>query len=247
MLRVLFICFLMTLPAAAEEVVAGLSQSRISITTDFDGSEILIFGAVKRQNEIPDQPLGVIVTIEGPSKPVAVRRKDKRYGIWINADTRQFAAAPSFYSVSTSGPWDEVIENTQDLRHGISISRAIESDGDAQIGTLEFTRALIRIRENANLFQTNIGTVSISEDTLFSTSVRLPANLTEGDYRARFFLTRGGQVVDSHEAAIAVQKVGLERFLYRLAYDQPVIYGLMSLTIAIFAGWAASAVFRFIR
>ena len=247
MLRAFLIFLFLAVPAAAEEVVAGLSQSRISITTDFDGSEILIFGAVKRQDQIPNGPLGVIVTIEGPSKPVAVRRKDKRYGIWINTDARQFAAAPSFYSVSTSGPWDEVIENTQDLRHGISIDRAIETEGDAQIGTLDFTRALIRIREGKDLFQTNIGTVEVKEDTLFSTSVRLPANLTEGDYRARFFLTRGGQVVDTQESTIAVQKVGLERFLYRLAYDQPLIYGLMSLTIAIFAGWAASAVFRFIR
>lgn len=247
MLRALIICLLTALPAAAEEVVAGLSQSRISISTDFDGSEILIFGAVKRQDEIPDEPLGVIITVEGPSEPIAVRRKDKRYGIWVNTDSRAFAAAPSFYAVNTSGPWEDLILNTQDLRHGISIKRAIETEGNAQIGTLEFTRALIRIREKENLYQTNIGNVDLSEDTLFSSTVRLPANLTEGDYRARFFLTRSGQVIDTHETAIAVQKVGLERFLFRLAYDQPLIYGLMSLTIAIFAGWAASAIFRLAR
>ena len=81
----------------------------------------------------------------------------------------------------------------------------------------------------------------------FSTSVQLPANLTEGDYKTRFFLTRRGRVIDSHETVIAVQKVGLERFLFRLAHDQPLIYGLMSLAIAIAAGWGASAAFRFLR
>jgi len=246
MLRALLICLLAALPAAAEEVVAGLSQSRISIATDFDGSEILIFGAVKREAGIPDEPLGVIITVEGPSEPLAVRRKDKRYGIWVNTDAQQFAAAPSFYAVNTSGAWEDMIQGTQDLRHRISINRAIERE-DARVGALGFTRALIRIREKEGLYQTNIDAVEVSEDTLFSTSVRLPANLTEGDYRARFFLTRGGIVVDSHETAIAVQKVGLERFLFRLAHDQPLIYGLMSLAIAIFAGWAASAIFRFIR
>ena len=42
-------------PAQAnEEVVAGLSQNRIPITANFDGSEILIFGAVKRDSAPPE-------------------------------------------------------------------------------------------------------------------------------------------------------------------------------------------------
>ncbi len=34
---------------AEETIVAGLSQNRVSITAHFDGSEILIYGAVKRE------------------------------------------------------------------------------------------------------------------------------------------------------------------------------------------------------
>ena len=39
--------------AAPEAIVAGLSQNRVSITADFDGSEILIYGAVKRDAPAP--------------------------------------------------------------------------------------------------------------------------------------------------------------------------------------------------
>ena len=248
MLRLAILIILAAMPAAAEEVVAGLSQSRISISTNFDGSEILIFGAVKRETDIPDgQPLGVIITVEGPSEPVAVRRKEKRYGIWINTDVLEVDQAPSYYAVATTGPWSEMIKNIEDLRYSVSILRAIRSIDVSVSRPQAFTDALIRIRAREGLYQTNIGAVEIDQQTLFRTSVRLPANLTEGDYRARFFLTRGGEVIDSHETAITVQKVGLERFLFRLAHDRPLIYGLMSLAIAIFAGWAASAIFRLIR
>ena len=48
-------------------------------------------------------------------------------------------------------------------------------------------------------------------------------------------------------AAIEVRKVGLERWLYRLAFDQPLLYGLMSLAVAVIAGWGASAAFRKLR
>ena len=46
----------MALPAWGESVVLGLSQDEIAITTSFDGSEILVFGAVKREVPVPDGP-----------------------------------------------------------------------------------------------------------------------------------------------------------------------------------------------
>lgn len=236
---------------AGEEVVLGLSQNRVSITTNFDGSEILIFGAVKRQEAIPTEsgPLHVIIAVSGPALPITVRRKEKRYGIWINTDAVEVDEAPSFYAVATSGPFEEVLKDVEDLRHHISIPRAIRSVGaPMSVSDSEsFTEALIRIRENSDLYQLNEGSVDVTEETLFGASVALPANLTEGHYTARIFLTRDGLVVDVHEAGIDVQKVGLERFLYNLAHERPLIYGLLSLAIAIAAGWLASAVFRYLR
>ncbi len=248
MLRLITLLSLFVAPAYAEEVIADLSQSRISITTDFDGSEILIFGAIKRDGPIDDDaPLQVLVTVEGPNEPITVRRKEKRFGIWINVDAVEIDAAPSFYAIATTAPWDQMITDVEDLRHHVSTPRAIRSVGANIRGSADFTDALIRIRNADDLYQTNIGEVQFDQQTLFSTSVRLPANLHEGDYRARFFLTRRGRVVDTFETKIDVQKVGLERFFFRLSREKPLVYGLMSLAIAISAGWLASAAFRIFR
>ncbi len=250
MLRALIVLLLFALPVQAEEVVAGLSQNRISITTNFDGSEILIFGAVKRETPIPeDAPLEVIVTVAGPSSPIVVRRKDRRFGIWVNVESAEVDQAPSFYAVATSAPWTDAIKDIEDLRHKVSVQRAIRAVGVASMveDVDAFTEALVRIRGDQGLYQTNIGAVEFSESTLFNTAIRLPANLTEGAYETRFFLTRGGTVLDIHETVIDVRKVGLERFLFNLSREQPLIYGLMSLAIAIFAGWSASAFFRYLR
>jgi hypothetical protein len=46
---------------------------------------------------------------------------------------------------------------------------------------------------------------------------------------------------------IGVRKEGLERFVFNLAQEQPLIYGLVSLVLAALAGWGASAAFRLIR
>ena len=62
MIRALALLLVLALPSAAQEViVAGMSQNRVSITADFDGSEILIYGAVKRDSPAPEGgPLEVI-------------------------------------------------------------------------------------------------------------------------------------------------------------------------------------------
>ena len=76
----LLILAIAALPARGEEVVAGLSQNRVAITANFDGSEILIYGAVKRMAPAPvaDGPLQVVVTVAGPLEPITVRRNSAR-------------------------------------------------------------------------------------------------------------------------------------------------------------------------
>lgn len=251
MIRALALCLALTLPAAAQEViVAGMSQNRVSITADFDGSEILIYGAVKRDAPPPDAgALEVIVTVEGPSTPVDVRRKGRVAGIWVNTASVRVDSAPTFYAVATTGPLKHILSDTDDLRHGISVERVIRAIGIAAEadGSGEFVKALMRVRTSEGRYRLLEGKVELTEDTLFRTDIILPSNLTEGEYKVRMFLLREKRVIASQERVIGVRKEGLERFLFNLAQDRPLIYGLLSLVLAAVAGWGASAAFRLMR
>lgn len=251
MIRALALLLALALPAAAQEViVAGMSQNRVSITADFDGSEILIYGAVKREAPAPEGgPLEVIVTVEGPSTPVAVRRKDRVAGIWVNNASVRVDSAPSFYAVATTGPLNHILSDVDNLRYGITIERVIRAIGIAEEADQagEFVLALLRVRTNEGRYRVLEGKVELTEETLFRTDVVLPANLTEGEYKVRLFLLRDKRVIDSQERVIGVRKEGLERFVFNLAQEQPLIYGLVSLVLAALAGWGASAAFRLIR
>ena len=252
-MRALLLSLLLIWPLAApaqEEVVLGLSQSNVSITANFDGSAILIFGAIKRETPIPEgPPLEVLITVSGPSQPITVRRKDRRFGIWVNTDAVEVDAAPSFYAVATSAPWDETITAVEDLRHKVSIPQAIRSVGAPMsiADSQSFSEAVIRIRTENGLYQLREDTVELREQTLFDTAIALPANLTEGAYPTRILLTRDGRVVSDYETVIEVRKVGLERWLFNLSRNQPLLYGLLSIAIAIAAGWGASTAFRLLR
>ena len=147
------------------------------------------------------------------------------------------------------GPLNHILSDIDNLRHGITIERVIRAVGIAAEAEKagEFVLALLRVRTNDGRYRVLEGKVELSEDTLFRTDIVLPANLTEGEYKVRLFLLRGKRVVAYQERVIGVRKEGLERFIFNLAQEQPLIYGLLSLVLAAVAGWGASAAFRLIR
>ena len=235
--------------AVEETVIAGLSQTHVAITTDFSGSEIFIYGAIKRDAPVPkDWPLDVIVAVTGPLEPVIVRKKERKLGIWVNDAGVKVDEAPSLYAVATTGPFRDIISFTDDFRYKVGIENLVHFIGETDDEEFKegYPEALVRIRKAKGIYFELIGAVKVTEETLFETRIQLPANLVEGDYRARIFLLRDKTVLDVFEAVIEVRKVGLERWIYTMAQEQSALYGILSILVALTAGWLASAFFRLV-
>ncbi|HMQ92106.1 MAG TPA: TIGR02186 family protein [Amaricoccus sp.] len=237
--------------AAQETVVTGISKDNIALTADFNGSEIFIFGAIRREGPAqPDvAPLDIIITIKGPTRGVTVRRKDRRFGIWVNTDAVRVREAPTFYSIATTSPLDSLLTETELLRYQIGMNQAVRRVGGHPTitDTSSFGEAVVRIREKEGLYSVRDGAVSVAEDTLFQARFELPANLTEGIYSAEFFLVRNHEVISSGVTDIVVEKTGLERWMFNLSRNEPLTYGILSVLLALAAGWLAAATFRLLK
>ena len=233
-------------PVSAQDntVVGGLDQHSVSLTTDFSGSQLFIYGAVKGQTA--ETPLGVIVTVTGPLEPITVRKKERQLGIWINGQGVQIDKAPSFYAVASTKSFRETVNFTDDLRYRIGLDKIIELiDAPEWVENREeYRQAVVRIREQQGLYVFLPNAVKMVENTLFETRIKLPANLVEGDYTARIFLLRNKEVLDVFEDRIEVRRAGLGRWIYTAANEYPAMYGIGSILVALFAGWLASAFFR---
>src|SRR5690606_23924716 len=108
----------------------------------------------------------------------------------------------------------------------------------------EYRVAVARVREAEGFYSVLPNAVRIIENTLFETSIDLPADLIEGDYTARIFLIRDKQVLDVFTDTIEVRRAPLGRFIYIAAMEHAPLYGAASLALALAAGWLASAFFR---
>ncbi len=239
---------LMALPVQGEEIVSGVSQSGVSITTNFDGASILVYGAALRDRPAPTWPLmEVIITVEGPSTPLMIRKKDYVAGIWLNRGSVKITAAPSFYAVASTKAVADILLPSEDAKYHITIPQTIDTAAAPSADQTPYIEALQRIRQASGSFVLAPESVLLLRQALFRTDISLPANLVEGPYKVRIFLTRGGEVTDMQESQIDVQKAGVERTLYRLAMEQPLIYGVLSLLMAMVAGWGAQELFKRLR
>ncbi len=231
---------------AQETVVVDLSQNRVEITATYSGSDIFVFGAVKRDAPLPEGigPLDVAIVIEGPLETATVRKKEKRLGIWVNSEAVEVHEAPSFFSIATTGPLEDML-NEGDLRdYAIGLDYAVRPQGQAEEGIEDFAAAVTRIRQDAGLYSQHEGIINLTDETLFEVDILLPPNLVEGDYTARVYLIRDKNIVADTSVGITVRKAGMEVWLYDLAHESPLVYGLLSLLVALVAGYGASEIFR---
>lgn len=237
---------LATTAHASESVVSELSQNGVSITANFDGSEIFIFGAIKRDAPVnaDSGELGIIIEVSGPELDALVRQKERKIIIWVNADSVEVERAPSFYSIAATGPIEELVsESERSLRNlGLEFAVRVSDEKDEA-----YREAVIRILQDDGRYATEITPVTLTEETLFTTKLAMPVNVVEGEYTVKTLLVRNQAVIATSVSTITVRKEGIERWLYTFAHENAFFYGLMSLAVALIAGYGASEIFRRIR
>lgn len=231
---------------ATESVVSELSKGGVSITANFDGSEVFIFGAIKRDRPVgaSEGQLDVIIEVSGPTIEAVVRRKERKAGIWVNSDSVEVERAPSFYTIAATGNIEDLLSESERSLRNLGLEFAVrvadEKDND-------YRDAVIRIHQDNGTYTTAVTPVTLTEETLFTTKLAMPSNIIEGDYTVKTFLVRDLEVISTSTSIITVSKTGMEKFLYTMAHEQAFLYGLLSLAVALLAGWTASEIFRRIR
>jgi uncharacterized protein (TIGR02186 family) len=226
---------------ASDEVVSDLSAESISINTSFNGSEILIFGSIKRDNNLLI-PSNIIIELIGSNVPVIVRKKKKIFGIWVNSDPVEIAKSPSYYSLLYTKRPELILTKLEQKKAGIGRQKFANSDTASQAYNNAID-AIIRIKSNDGSYQLGKA-ISLKNETLFSATVSLPSNLTEGNYKTIIHLVQNKKIINSSNGIIRVRKIGLEKWLYNFAHEKPLFYGVFSVLLALFSGWSASAIFR---
>lgn len=233
--------------ARGQSLIFGSSDPTISIHSNFAGETITLFGNVEPSVDgtPPQGSYDVIFVIRGPVEERVVRRKERQFGIMLNADHALFTGLPSFYRVLSSRPLEDILPAETIAERNLTAMHQAELALTESTGNVElFERELVRLMSNANLFRTDERGVAFLSPTFFSTRVVLPANVPTGIFLAQALLVQNGEIVAQGAQRFFVQKSGFERFLGEAAIDQPLLYGLACVALALLTGWLGGVLFR---
>ncbi len=244
-------------PAAAQapaelggDLPAAVVQEQITVSSDYRGSYITVFGVNPDRRGRGD----IVVVVRGPNdESTVVMRKRRVYGLWINGDPVRFAQAPAFFAVLSNKPLRE-IASPQAIWHyeldpaaAAQLASAVPAGADPS----DYRAALVRLRFEQGLYQWYTGAspeqrggLTMYPGGLFRAEVRLPANAPIAQYFADTYLFRDGRMISSQRIPVTISRVGIERRIHDLATTQSFLYGLVTVLLALFAGWIASLLFR---
>lgn len=228
-------------PAVAERLIADLSTPLVQIESDFTGSDIALFGVIERDAQTISRPgpYQVIATVAGPIQDVLVQRKERRFGIWVNGEGHTFTDMPSYYAIYASESAGELLADG-----GEAESLSVHMLGFLGERREPFREALEMSRLRSGQFRETVGSVDLLTRNFFRALIRLPAIAEAGTYTVKVHLLADGVLLDTHLNTFELRKAGFGARLWAASRDQPLLYGLATVVLALVTGYVGGVVFR---
>ena len=228
-------------------LVPDISARNVQIRYSFTGAQLLLFGAIVYPGgRAPDHRTDIAVVLRGPVQPILVREKQKIAGIWMNADSNRFRSAPSFYSVATSRPIPDLVDERTAAIYELGLHNLQLSPGGGALPEKErrFEAGLLDLRRRQGLYAENPKGVEIADGVLYRAAITIPSQVPVGTYTAETFLIDHGKVIAAATKDIQISKTGFERYVALAARRHRLAYGTSAVALSLFLGWAAAAAFR---
>jgi uncharacterized protein (TIGR02186 family) len=238
-------------PAAAERLVVSLSNHRVTINSNFVGEDLVLFGTVEPDGGQPAlrSAYDLAVTVTGPRQTLRTRRKQRVLGIWVNVDSREFVRVPSYLAILSNRPVAQIAQQDTLRRLQIGLDnfllpQRIGPDVADTVRDDPFRVAFVRLENQQALYSEIVSAVTFITPTVFRAAIPLPADVPIGNYAIDVKLFAEGAMVARTNSALEVTKAGFEQYVADAARDHGLLYGLVTMLMALVTGWIASVVFR---
>ena len=215
-----------------------VESTRISAGLFYNGATLRVKGSVAEDSQ-------VVIRIKGASEHHVFNRRGKIGGIiWGGIGHVTFRHAPSFYALYTSASLEATAK--QAVRTQLQLGYdPLEAQMDVE-GTKADKHLLIshfvRFKESEGLYRIVSGAVHLADpqhrQRVFDVAIPLPASTPPGDLEVAVFEFAGGAVVREETTRVSLERVGLPAYLFRLAHESGLLFGLLALFVTVNTGVA---------
>ena len=229
---------------AFSALTADINHSHIKIDSFYHGSTVSVKGT-------KDKGTDLIIKISSPEGHESLRRKGKLAGLlWMNVGHLKIENVPSLYSIHSTKALNELL--TADEMNANMIGYAALKNSAKIEGAEEKDKwfsEFIKYKEASGLYWATNGKIQItpspnSESESFQTVVDWPYQAQPGQYEITVYAVKNGVVLEKVTKTILVEQVGIVKALADMAKNNGALYGIISIAIAIGAGFGVGLIFR---
>ena len=246
--------FVAGLAAALLLCTAGRAAADISLVANHDHITIDFFyhGSSVSARGITEPGTDVIIKIAGPDGKETLKEKGKTAGVlWMNVGTLHFENTPNLYEIFSTRPIEAILSPEEADREVIGyralgkhlVLEPVTSPEDREKWIGEF----IRFKENSKLYGGSTGAIATEAKDgkqSYYINTAWPFQAPPGDYTVTAYAVRDGKVIEKVEKPVDVKQVGVVRTLATMAKNNGALYGLLSIVMALGAGFGVGLIFR---
>ncbi len=231
---------------ALAALTAKANHDHITIDFGYHGSTVSVRGE-------SDPGVDLVVKIASPDGHQVMKRKAKVGGLlWMNVGSLSFEKAPTLYEVFSTRKLDEILSADERAAHVIGydgLAKHVEIEpAENEQDKAKWFGELVGFKEAAKLYLASSGGIETKARPdgrqEYYLMTKWPHQAPPGDYTVTVFSVKDGKVLEQAQSRVHVEQVGVVKALASMARDSAVYYALLSIGIAITAGFGVGLVLR---
>jgi uncharacterized protein (TIGR02186 family) len=229
-----------------KEIVTTTTKREVDIGLMYNGDYIYFVGGV------PDPKADVIVKLTSTENvPLSVNRKGRVALMWMNVKQFTVTGLPLLYKIHSTKPIHQIL--SKELASEFGIGYDVLKDqmklqlvrGEAAADDLDTVfDGILQLKKEANLYNIDEKRIEITGGKLFKHYFRFPSAATAGIYKAESYIFKNGKLIGKGVDEVKIQKKGVEATFTNLAFNHPVLYGIVALVVALGMGLLVGFVFK---
>jgi len=227
--------------AAEKPLLMELASSTLNISTFYNGTTLEVTGSVP-------EDMDVALQVSGPKKEVHLKEKGKVAGfLWMNKTDVSLENTPAVYMVYTPpGAIDKFLSSELGLGYK-ALSKDITINPESEDKAFIFAE-YVKLMEHSGVYAIHEGAVSYGESNGnmkgFSVTLDIPSKMSPGNYQIKALAIKDGAIIDETQENLSMELTGLPAYIAKMAFGQPLLFGIIAVVIAIATGLIIGTIFK---
>ncbi len=232
-------------PASAM-LTAKANHDHISIDFFYHGSTVSIKGEA-------EPGVDLVIKMTDKEGHHVMKEKGKVGGLlWMNVGMLNFERTPNFYAVHSTKKLDDILSRDEMEKYTLGYPALQKHVEVAPVANDEekakWFDEFVKYKEDSRVYAISSGKITTTAlpngHQEYYILTDWPYQAAPGEYLVTVYAVKDGKITEQAETKVHVEQVGMIKTLANMAKSSAAFYGILSIGIALGAGFGVGMVFR---